>query len=227
MEHSDDSGPRSGEGSADEDSDDDLESEEGEAAVVKPYSLLLQSLASSNDANQRTPKRRKVHHSQTEDDNESLLEDEIDLADEAEGEAEGGGAEEEIADLDSDNEEQSDPFESHFVNPPASRLSDIGPASKGDWKDIKLLKSGLSGNAYFSIPAGSEATAPSGSKLEGLKDLRLKKRLMASEELTRLQKVLGQFVFEYVDVLYGERTLDNAEELRKMYSLHALNHVLK
>jgi U3 small nucleolar RNA-associated protein 25 len=149
------------------------------------------------------------------------LANEIDLADEPEGEE----AEEEIADLDSDNEDQSDPFDSHFVNPAASRLSNIAAASKGEWKDTKLLKSGLSGNVHFSTPAGPEATT-GGSKLEGLKDLRLKKKL-TPEELTPLQKALGQFVFEYVDVLYGERTLENAEELRKMYSLHALNHVLK
>ena len=75
------------------------------------------------------------------------------------------------------------------------------------------------------IDLGSEQTT-SGRRIEGLKDLNLKKELVA-EELTPLQWSLGQLVFNYVDVLYGERTLGNAEELRRIYSLHALNHVLK
>jgi len=52
------------------------------------------------------------------------------------------------------------------------------------------------------------------------------KKLVA-EEPKPLQKSLGQLVFNYVGVLYIERTLSNAKELWIMYSLHALNHVLK
>src|SRR5205807_7193312 len=86
-------------------------------------------------------------------------------------------------------------------------------------------KSGLPGNVYLSTPRALEHTT-GGRRIESLKDLNLKKRLVI-KELTPLQKSLGQLIFDYLDVLYGERTLDNAEELRKMYSLHALNHVLK
>jgi len=50
---------------------------------------------------------------------------------------------------------------------------------------------------------------------------------MVADELTPLQKSLGELLFNYVDVLYGERTLGNAEELLRMYFLHALNHVLR
>ncbi|CUS09467.1 unnamed protein product [Tuber aestivum] len=90
--------------------------------------------------------------------------------------------------------------------------------------DTKLPKYRLLGNACLSIPGGSEQNI-GGRSIEGLKDLNLKK--LVAEELTPLQKSLGQLVFNYVDVLYGERTLGNAEELRRMYSLHAPNHVLK
>ena len=201
---------------------DDPESQSEDGIVgAKPYNLLLQSLATSNKSNQRNPKRQKLDHTQTKEDG-TILSDGEDLADEPEEEEE---PEEEAIDVGSDNEDQSDPFESHFTNPSLTRLASISSASKGEWKDTKLPKFGLLGNAYLSIPGGLEQTA-GGRRIEGLKDLNLKKKLVA-EELTPLQKSLGQLVFHYVDVLYGGRTLGNAEELRKMYSLHALNHVLK
>jgi len=147
------------------------------------------------------------------------LEDGEDLANEPEEEEE---PEEEVIGLGSDNEDQSDPFQSHFASPSPSILASISSASQGEWKDsTKLPKSRLLGNAYLSIPGGSEQTT-GGRKIEGLKDLNLKK--LVAEELTPLQKSLGQHVFNYVDVLYGERTLGNAKELRRMYSLHAPNH---
>ena len=209
--------PEEGLGSDDPES----QSEDGILAA-KPYNLLLQSLVSSNKSDQRNPKRQKLDHTQTKEDGIILLDGE-DLADELEEEE--GLEEEEAIDVGSDNEDQSDPYESHFASPSLARLASISSASKGEWKETKLPKSGLLGNAYLSIPGGLEQTA-GGRRIEGLKDLNLKKKLVA-EELTPLQKSLGQLVFHYVDVLYGGRTLGNAEELRRMYSLHALNHVLK
>jgi len=140
------------------------------------------------------------------------LEDGEDLANEPEEEE---WPEEEPIDVGSDNEDQSDPFESHFASPSPSMLASISSASKGEWKDNKLPKSRLLGNAYLSIPGGSGQTT-GGRGIEGLKDLNLKKKLVA-EELAPLQKSSRQLVFNYVDVLYGE-TLGNAEEFRRMYS---------
>jgi len=73
------------------------------------------------------------------------------LANEPE-EEEGPG--EEAIEVGSDNEDQSDPFESHFASVSPSRLASISSASKGEWKDNKLPKSRLLGNAYLSIPGG-------------------------------------------------------------------------
>jgi len=81
-------------------------------------------------------------------------------------------------------------------------LASIYSTLKGKWKDTKLPKSRLLGNAYLSIPGSSEQTT-SGRRIEGLKGLNLKKKLVA-EELMPLQKSLGELVFNYVDVLYGE-----------------------
>ena len=143
------------------------------------------------------------------------MEDGEDLANEPEGEEE---PEEEVIGLGSDNQDQSDPFQSHFASPSPSILASISSASQGEWKDTKLPKSRLLGNAYLSIPGGSEQTT-GGRRVEGLNDLNLKK--LVAEELTPLGKSLGQHVFNYVDVLYGERTLGNAKEFRRMYSFLA------
>ncbi|PWW78986.1 DUF1253-domain-containing protein [Tuber magnatum] len=217
---------RSGEDSEQDLSSDDLESgSDDNAAPAKSYDLLLQSLRANNESNQRNPKRRKLDRTKTKEDGVILLDGE-DLADgPEEEEEEEEEPEEEVMDVISDDEDQSDPFESHFAGPSPARLASISLASKGEWKETKLPKSGLPANAHLSTPRGSEQTI-GGRRIESLKDLNLKKKLIA-EELTPLQKSLGQLVFGYVDVLYGERTLGNAEELRKMYSLHALNHVLK
>ena len=120
------------------------------------------------------------------------MEDGEDLANEPEEE---GEPEEEVIDLGSDNEDQSDPFESHFASPSPSRLASIPPTSKGEWKDTKLPKSRLLGSAYLSIPGGSEQTT-SGRRIEGLKDVNFKKELVA-EELMPLQKSLGELFFNY------------------------------
>jgi len=81
--------------------------------------------------------------------------------------------EEEAIDLGSDNEDPSDPFESHFPSRSPSRLASISSPSEGEWNNTKLPKSRLLGNAYLSIPVGSEQ-ATGGRRVEGLKDGKLK-----------------------------------------------------
>jgi len=105
------------------------------------------------------------------------LEDGEDLANEAEEDEE---PEEEAIDVGSDSEDPSDQFESHFASPSPPRLASISSASPGEWKDTKLPKSRLLGNAYLSIPGGSEQTT-GGRRIEGLKDLNLKEKLVAEE----------------------------------------------
>ena len=200
-------------------SDDPESQSEDDIVAAKPYNLLLQSWVESNKSNQCNPKCRKLDHTQTEEDG-IILEDGEYLENKPKEEYE---PKEEVIDLGSDNRDPSYTFESHFASPSHARLASISSASEGEWKDTKLPKSRILGNAYLSIPGGSEQTG--GRRIGGLKDLNLKK--LVAEVLTPLQKSLGELVFNYVDVLYGEQTLGNTEELRRTYSLHALNRVLK
>lgn len=38
---------------------------------------------------------------------------------------------------------------------------------------------------------------------------------------------LARAIFNYQDVLFSERTLSNAEDLRKLACLHSINHMFK
>lgn len=188
--------------------------------------MLLQSLASSKkvtDEDQRKAKRRKLEHGETED----VGGDDVEWVDERDE------AEEELADVggeDSDDEDASDSFETHFANPTPEYLSGITAASKNEWQNKKVVHPGIGGKVLFSAPTGSQAQP--GRKVEGLKDIKLKKRLEApfseiNGEFTPLQKALAPYVFSHQDLLFCSRTSGNAEELRRITCLHALNHIFK
>ena len=49
----------------------------------------------------------------------------------------------------------------------------------------------------------------------------------AESIFTPLQASLFGLMNSYVDIMYSRRTMDNAQELREVYALHALNHVMK
>jgi U3 small nucleolar RNA-associated protein 25 len=62
--------------------------------------------------------------------------------------------------------------------------------------------------------------------------LQLKKKLVpgarkAMNEFDLLERTLASHIFSYRDVLFGGRTPENAQSLRNLAALHALNHVLK
>ena len=65
-----------------------------------------------------------------------------------------------------------------------------------------------------------------------VKKLNLKTRLVLSTnnvmpELTTLQCALAPAVFNYQDLLYCGRTVSQAQDLRRLVCLHALNHIYK
>lgn len=207
------------------DSEISTDSEPEEAAAAKPYSVLLQSLVSGkkDTEDQRKTKRRKIEHGETKDLASGGMEW-VDGHDDAEEE------EEVVEEENSDDEDASDPFEAHLANPTPEYLSYTTAASKNEWQNLKRAHPEVGGGVSFSTPAGSQVQP--GKKVNGLKDVKLKKRLAApfekvNGEFTPLQKVLAPYVFAHQDVLFCSRTLGNAEELRRITCLHALNHIFK
>ncbi|KAF2461353.1 hypothetical protein BDY21DRAFT_368603 [Lineolata rhizophorae] len=137
------------------------------------------------------------------------------------------------ADSEDENEDAPDPFQTHFVNPDESEISiKLRATSSDQWSTEKVQIPAL-GKCTFSQPAvDARKKAPSGKKLSSAKNLVLKKKLRepALRELPEFDQLNGElasYIFGYYDVLFGGRTVRNAQNLRQLYCLHALNHIFK
>ena len=84
----------------------------------------------------------------------------------------------------------------------------------------------LDGESFerFSVTAGFLKLTDTPNKLKS------KLQRSAAERLPQFDDVsasLAPYVFSYLDVLFGARSVQNSGGLRDMYCLHALNHLLK
>ena len=195
--------------------------------VVKPYSALLQSLITEHGEPQR--KKRKVE--KTEDSLEdAVIEKEVDEAEESE-DAEDLGVDdaEEAEDLGDDY----DPFLKHFAQREDTELSQVIQDAKNDKWATKMSDSKLEGGYLMKVPQVSTSALAHGlSFIRHTDDLQLKKILQeqarkALPSFDRVTENLASSIFNYRDVLFPQRTLRNAETLRKLICLHTLNHVFK
>lgn len=216
--------------------DDDSEDEADKGASNKPYLALMQSFA-KNKAPQS--KRRKLDHGPNSEiiapvDSESESEEptgqDVDLVEEPEEDPA-----DEIAhnDEDSDDEipDNSDPFESHFAQPDMAQVSQRLKSIEA--KDLSTSQIELNKWRLTRVLPGNDA-AQSDRPLTTIStsaDLKLKQRVgeAASKNPTfdKLEQVLYPLTFGYSDLLFCGRTPKNAESIRQMASLHAINHVFK
>lgn len=201
---------------------------------------LLQSF---NDSSAPKAKRRKLEHQESaprteiedSDEEESVGSDQegedgdIDRVEEAE-EDPAAGFDEQLEDEGSDEEDATDPFDTHFANPDQELVAKrVKAAQKGDWATKRSLVQTL--RATITYPdAGASPEAPKPvSSLDGLK-LKQKLKETASSKignLTAAQQNLSPVLFEYRDVLHCDRTVRNSDKIRQITCLHALNHVFK
>lgn len=204
--------------------------------AVRPYFALMKSFAESPANN---AKRRKLAHS------ESLIERretqdaappgvdvelELDRADEADEEAEHGSADD-ISD-DEDQSDASDPFESHFAEPNEDEVVPRIQAIKGnEWMSTK--SAAQKSRIVFTQPkTEGDGKALSSVPVSGPSDLKLKQRLhefisSLRPEFDDLERNVAPLLFQYYDTLFCERNFENAESLRRLVCLHAVNHVFK
>ncbi|KAF2635151.1 U3 small nucleolar RNA-associated protein 25 [Massarina eburnea CBS 473.64] len=236
----------SGSGAESDTSQDSSSDDEEEAQpTAKAYNTLLQQFVSHNRSNaaegEPRRKRRKLDHGSLtqEDDNVAIHHDaeddaysEEDLEPEEIGEEDEPESEEGSVEADkAADEEVDDAFEQHFEHPDENELAmRLAAIQKGQWTTKKL--DGIKGGrGVYQLPADND-TAPSRRKVKAVNDIRLKPRLVENAN-----KVLGDFdgveqavapsLFGYEDVLFGARTTKNAERMRHMACLHALNHIVK
>lgn len=193
---------------------------------------LLQSF---NDSSAPSAKRRKLEHQepsqndpdpQLNEESEEAEKRDIDEADEAEE-----PAIEEQAEDDSDNEiDTADPFDVHFASPD-DELSARGikAAKAGEWTTKRAMVQPWRATL---ITPGTETTSPVPEPVAGLNSLHLKQKLQetASKKMTTLDAASRAFLpllFNYQDILFCDRTVENSTKLKESLCLHALNHVFK
>lgn len=195
--------------------------------TVKPYSALLQSL--NTDRGEPLPKKRRVETTEDSSEPETLKED-IDQVEELE----------EVEDLGIDDAEDAedlhddyDPFLKHFAQSENTELSQGIQDVKNESWTSRIFDSKLEGGYLIKVPQVSHSNiGHRTSILLDIDDLQLKQKLQkpAKKAIPSLDRATGSLtssIFNYKDVLYPERSLRNAEILRKLTCLHALNHVFK
>lgn len=195
--------------------------------IVKPYSALLQSL--STDSGEPRKKKRKVEKTEVTLEAE-LPENDVDRVEEPEDVEDLGIDDAEEAD---DLKDGYDPFFVHFAQHDDTGLfQEIQDVKNDNWA-TRMSDSKLEGGYIIKVPQVSSSALAHGSSIVlDTDDLQLKQKLQkpAKKALPSLDVVTGRVassIFKYRDVLFPQRTLTNAETLRKLTSLHVLNHVFK
>ncbi|KXJ91165.1 hypothetical protein Micbo1qcDRAFT_135588 [Microdochium bolleyi] len=223
------------EGSASEGEESDEEDEP--QASTKPYQALMQSLAEEKESAPRA-KRRKLEHQPTaaetgmdvdsEEDPDAGDKD-LDFVEEPEE-----GPETDVVldedEGDSDDEDLTDPFETHIVNSDPVEVGQRIKAVKS--KDYATSQTELNAWRLTSSVPGAKSKPHQPQTMAGPAGLKLKKKLVDSAAKLRpnfdkLEQVLYPPTFGYQDMLFCGRTPRNAQSLRRMYCLHAVNHVFK
>ncbi|KAG7113097.1 U3 small nucleolar RNA-associated protein 25 like [Verticillium longisporum] len=228
------------------DSEDD---EEQTQKAARPYMALLQGFA---DDSGRNAKRRKLDSGAAaeepdlgsaplddeseDDDAEEKEPEDLDLVEEAEEDPAVAHAEAEddidVDDNDEDEEDATDPFDNHFTSPDETLTAQRVRAVQGnEWATSRHVTK-LSRAVLMSpkVDEAEEAKLP--SPITGPDGLKLKMKLkeVVSRKLPSfdpVQQSLAPMLFNYLDILFGDRNVRNSDSLRQITCLHAINHVLK
>ncbi|KAI9835533.1 MAG: hypothetical protein M1819_001984 [Sarea resinae] len=249
-EHSDYSGSSDAEASdqpsqeEQEESPADISSDEEDAKpTVRPYNALLQSLTGDLHRGQPQRKKRKTEQNLPEERTNGLKteaetdkvdgEVDVDLVEEPEEGAEPvADSLAEAQDIDEDDD-ASDPFEVHFANPDenvlATRLQAI---SQNKWHMEKVDSNDEARLVLYTPEVDAVASVSARSQITSPNDLKLKRKLRGPAtklmpQFDAVQKVIAPYIFNYQDLLFCGRTPANAESLRRLTYLHALNHIFK
>ena len=236
MNHSDEE--QSGSESASEEEEDseseEESSDEDEEPVVhvRSYAALMQSL--SAEAAPQAKRRKLAHDSESRperaagDTEEILNSEEVDVVEEEE---EGPETATEGLLEDDDEEDASDPFETHFADPDDNILTKrLKSIQRKEWRSQRVTVPKF-GKVQISIPQ-LEDSKVNQTVISGPHDLKLKQKLATvmvkqRPEFDTVEKHIAPYIFGYQDILFCERTTSSADDLRRLTCLHAVNHVFK
>lgn len=244
--HSEDASESQPERSEEEETASEVESSEEEeeddddydaVRAVRPYAALIESLAVESGPR---AKRRKLDHTHQEREGERRNEEQLSenndaQDDDAVDEAEEGPetATDDFLHDDDDIEDASDPFESHFADPDGNLLSQrLKSLQQSQWDTTKVTLQ-ISGKVLRCVPKSEAPALPNiPETISGPADLKLKQKLSGASikqrpSFDKLESSLAPFIFNYQDVLFCDRRPANAENLRRLTCLHAVNHIFK
>lgn len=203
---------------------------------MQPYTVLLQSLA--GDAHLSVKKRKLGNAPDEKSYSVSEYHKKTDLGerDKVQEPEEGSEAsiDEKLGEEEENEQDLTDPFETHFANPPEDVLIPrLQALEKNQWCTVKRIVPKIGLKMVLSTPVESKSTnswfLPTVSGPEGLS---LKQKLAVAMERERpkfdlLEENIAPAIFNYHDVLYCERNTENSESLRRLTCLHAVNHIFK
>jgi U3 small nucleolar RNA-associated protein 25 len=214
----------------------DVSSDEDEAqeAIANPYAKLLQSLSADSGP---SAKRRKLdidqaNHQLDKEEGSFSIEDVIDRVEEEEEGPE--TAIDGVVDDEDEEEDPSDPFEAHFADPDENNLAQrLKALQKNQWS-VSKPSYGTTARAIASFPGdiGDKDDERYITPILSSGSLKLKQKLSnvigkQRPNFDELESVISPSLFNYRDVLFCDRMPGNAESLRRLVCLHAINHVFK
>ncbi|KZF25562.1 DUF1253-domain-containing protein [Xylona heveae TC161] len=224
-------------------SEDSSDDEEADKNAIRPYNALIQSLNANKPKKPENKKRKaeetdgltaepaeskKAKPDEEPSDDEEADVDQVDEPEEAGDEA---SIAEEAAEID-DEDDASDSYEVHFTNwqekDVAAKIKSI---SENKWKTEKGYYNNVGRSVLYSPSTDGPSTA-SRSRISSTKDLKIKKRLQHTAQeafpgFGALEQALASHIFNYQDIFFCARSVENAETLRKLSCLHALDLIFK
>lgn len=224
-----------------QESDEEVDSDEElmEDDKGKAYSALLTLLSTEQEDEEDN---EEIEEKETEETPKS--DDEEEEEEEEEGHIAGMIAEQEDSDpeeLDSDAEsgdddDDADPFETHFSTVPESYLKDCIATLTGPRAPWKNTKSDTSTHTCISSlpPTASSSKYRSIPSEHSLDSYNIKSRILEAyikEHGPILEGTTAEQLFDpmmsYRDVIFPYVSHTNTDDYRKLYVMHALNHVFK
>lgn len=130
-----------------------------------------------------------------------------------------------------DEDDIAEPFDAHFANPNEPITTNwVKSVQQDGWKYKHFATDGW--RTALSLPNCEDIHAELPAPMSNFSSAKLKQRLR--EIVTRrvsaldpVQQLLAPLIFDYRDVFFCSRSLKNAEGLRRLACLHALNHIFK
>ncbi|KAF9201060.1 rRNA-binding ribosome biosynthesis protein utp25 [Haplosporangium sp. Z 27] len=218
-------------------------------ALIKKHGKNYLKAIDEQDMDEDSDEQAEDENIKDTEDTEEEVEEESDDEEDLEAIAE----EQEGSD-DSDEEEHylksKDSFDRHYsdmVTPLLAPKVAIVELAGNKWKSISYEDPVLKRVEKFdteNVEGESRSQKSKKSKKMDLETLNVKQRIQShwsdvnesalessssgsSKIFTPLQQALIEPITEYRDILFTNRSMQNAKEIRNLYTLHALNHVFK